>query len=364
MDKHTGTRMNILYDNIIFSLQRFGGISVVWSELLQRAIKDKELRLHMLDYEAQNSNRELLIPSQNQLVKMPTRWMERYREPKYPCTEPTIFHSSYFRIINHPHVKNVTTIHDLTYHFYRNGLAKYVHLWQEEKSLMHSKEIICVSESTKKDLLNLYPKLDEHRVHVVYNGVSENFKSIHCTNITPFETRGYLLYVGNRNAMYKNFAVAVDVAKIVHLPLVIVGNELTRVEEDLLRTKLGVTNYWVKRYPNQDELVTIYNHAFCLVYPSSYEGFGLPIIEAQCTGCLAIGQARSSIPEIIGNGGICVMPEQDPNKLSLSIADVVRSVLNGTIDANRLIDEGKKNSKKFSWDKTYEQIKQVYKRID
>lgn len=354
--------MNLIFDNIIFSLQPFGGISVVWSELLQRAVVDKDLSVKMLDYAAANNCRKQITPSAEQCLQLPSRLLERYRNPEYKATEEAVFHSSYFRIINQPCVKNVTTVHDLTYHYYRFGLAKRVHLWQEAWALKHSAHIICVSQNTKEDLLKHYPSLNEANVHVVYNGVNEAYKCLSCANITPFETRGYLLYVGNRSASYKNFGVAVEAASKVQLPLVIVGGALSIEETDFLNKRLG-NRYWVKSQPTQDELVFIYNHAYCLLYPSAYEGFGLPVVEAQRTGCLVIGQAISSVPEVIGDGGICVTPEQDLQKLSDSIANEIRSLLSGRTNANDLIEKGIINSERFSWDKTYCQTKQVYQLI-
>lgn len=78
--------MNIVFDNIIYHLQRYGGISVVWNELLSRARVDKDLQVTELDY------RQALTP----------RFMERYRVPAYKPTDSTIFHSSYFRILLNP----------------------------------------------------------------------------------------------------------------------------------------------------------------------------------------------------------------------------------------------------------------------
>ena len=98
----------VIYDNIIFSLQRYGGISVVWNELLSRIRADRDIQLTELDYRS----------------AMPYRLLERYRVPAYAPQTPTIFHSSYFRVLPRPGVWNITTVHDLTYHFYRKGLPR------------------------------------------------------------------------------------------------------------------------------------------------------------------------------------------------------------------------------------------------
>lgn len=309
--------MQIVFDNIIYSLQRYGGISVVWNELLKRARTDSRLEVTELDY-----------------TQMSYRWLERYRIPDWKPTGPTLFHSSYFRFCPDPSVKNITTIHDLTYHFYRHGLAKAVHLWEEERAIRHSAAVICVSEHTKRDVLNAYPWLDEKQVHVVYNGVGEEFFPI-----PSVKKQGYLLYVGSGKAAYKRLDVARMVAQQTGLPLVQVASP------DITRGQLN-------RY---------YNEALCLLYPSDYEGFGLPVLEAQKAGCPVIAQRTSSIPEVIGPNGLLVQHDT-PERMAKEIAAIVRELQSRPTQT--LIEDGIQNAKQFSWDKTYQQTRQVYEDID
>lgn len=307
--------MNVVLDNIIFTLQRNGGISVVWNELLRRARADLAQSLEELDY----------------VEKMTPRFMERYRIPAYKAQTPAVFHSSYFRILPQPDVYNVTTVHDLTYHFYRHGLPKAVHLWEEERALRHSEAVICVSQSTKRDLLHFYPWLKEDRLHVIYNGVSESFFPI-----SSVEKKGYLLYIGNSTVAYKRFDVAQEVARLTGLELVTAS------------------------HVSQERLNTMYNEALCLLYPSDYEGFGLPVLEAQRAGCPVIAQNRSSIPEVIGPDGLMVNHDT-PHRMAEEMAHAVRELLSRP--AQHIIDSGLENTKRFSWDKNYEQVKQVYENI-
>lgn len=307
--------MNVIADNIIFSLQRFGGISVVWNELLQRARADKDLTLTELDY------RQM----------MPYRRMERYRIPDYTATMPSVFHSSYFRVLPQEGVHNVTTVHDLTYHYYRKGLPKAVHLWEEARALRYSEVVICISENTKRDVLRFYPRLQEERLHVIYNGVSDEFYPI-----PSVEKRGYLLYVGNTAVDYKRYDVAQEVARRTGLPLV---------------TASGVT---------REQLNTMYNEALCLLYPSDYEGFGLPILEAQKAGCPVIAQNASSIPEVIGEQGWMVKHDT-PQRMAAEMTDIVKQLQSRSTQA--LIAAGMENANRFSWDKTYKQTKDVYRQL-
>ena len=307
--------MNILFDNIIYTLQRYGGISVVWTELLRRARIDKDLHVTELDYTKD------LTP----------RFMERYRVPAYKTQEPTLFHSSYFRVLPDSSVKNITTVHDLTYHFYRHGLAKAVHLWEERRALLHSEAVICVSENTKRDLLRFYPWYKEDNIHVVYNGVGDEFFPI-----PSVEKKGFLLYVGNQTVDYKRFDVAQAVARMTDLELV---------------TASGVT---------REQLNTLYNEALCLLYPSDYEGFGIPVIEAQKAGCPVIAQNASSIPEVIGSNGLMVQHDT-PQRMAQEMAEIVQQLKSRSTQA--VIEAGLANAKRFSWDKAYEQTKQVYENI-
>lgn len=307
--------MNVIFDNIIFSLQRFGGISVVWNELLQRAQADKELNLTELDYRNERLYRRL----------------ERYRIPDYMAEKPSVFHSSYFRVLPQAGVHNVTTVHDLTYHFYRKGLPKAVHLWEEARALKHSEAIICISENTKRDLLTFYPWVKEETIHVIYNGVSDDFYPI--KNI---EKKGYLLFIGNSSVGYKRYDIAQEVAKRTGLELVAARN---------------VTS---------EELNKLYNEALCLLYPSDYEGFGLPILEAQKAGCPVIAQNYSSVPEVIGKGGL-IVEHSSTEKIVQQMVEKVNEVQSRPMQG--IIAAGIENAKRFSWDNTYEQTKNVYRQL-
>ena len=307
--------MNIVLDNIIFMLQRNGGISTVWSEHLRRARADVALRLTELDYTEQ----------------MAPRFMERYRIPAYRAETPAIFHSSYFRVLPQKGVHNVTTVHDLTYHFYRRGVAKAVHLWEEERALRHSEAVICVSENTKRDLLRFYPWYPEEQITIAYNGVSDDFYPM-----KSVKKKGFLLFVGNSKAAYKRYDVAQHVAQLTGIELVTAAN---------------VT---------KEELNKLYNEALCLLYPSDYEGFGLPVLEAQKAGCPVIAQNNSSIPEIIGEEGLMIQHDT-PERMAAEMADIVRQLLLRPTD--KIIAAGIENAKRFSWDQSYQQVKKAYENI-
>ena len=341
--------MNIVFDNIIFTLQQTGGISTVWSELLRRAATDRSIKAVCIDYRNDNVMRcGLATPPSISLRK---RLLERYRLPAYRLTEQSVFHSSYFRVL--PGAVNITTVHDLTYHYYRSVATKAVHLWEEARALRHSAGIICVSEHTRRDLLSCYPQLDEKRVRVIYNGVDERFRRLtdEEQGELPFERGSYALYVGNRQAEYKNYRVAVEAARRAGLPLVVAGNGLSEREQVYLEAQLG--NGWAV-VPNAtaEELNQLYNGAFALLYPSDYEGFGLPVVEAQRAGCPVIAQESSSIPEAGGEGYLPVEPA-DRETLAEEFSRWLLALKSGQTDRRALTERGMRNAERFSWDKTY-----------
>lgn len=347
--------MQLLFDNIIFAIQRMGGISVVWQELLQRALRDPELRCRVLDYANDNVCRQALdIPG---AVNMPTRKFERYRTPAYKADAPTVFHSSYFRTLPQTGVRNITTVHDLTYHFYRQGPAKWVHCAEELRALRQSEGVICVSENTKKDLLRFYPWLREDRIRVIYNGVGDYFRPL-----TATENEGYLLFVGNRAVSYKRFDLAVRVAQLTRTPLVMIGGQLSQEEDKQLREQLGEGMYRaVSNLPNE-ALNDYYNRALCLLYPSDYEGFGIPVVEAQKAGCPVIAQSVSSVPEVAGDAAL-LFPHSTDGQLAQAMAEAVQGLKNGTISRTEIQEAGFANARRFSWDTTYQETKEFYNEI-
>lgn len=348
--------MQVIFDNIIFTLQRAGGISVVWKELLSRAVVDNTYTRCVLDYPSNNICRNTLDFSLVNLISLPQRLFERYREPHIQASTPSVFHSSYFRISSVPGIRNITTIHDLTYHFYRNGPARWAHLWEERHAIRASDAIICVSEHTRRDLLHIYPWLNENRISVIHNGVSTHFmpKPSVCK-------QGYLLYVGNRQVRYKQFRTAIEVARLSGLDLVAVGEAASAKEQYYLSTRLG-KHFRIVANASNEQLCQYYNEALCLIYPSDYEGFGIPIIEAQRCGCPVIAQQVSSIPEVAGNAGILVQ-HASSDKVARDMADIVKQLMHGRINSDSIAQAGFQNTRRFSWDRTYQKTLTLYKSV-
>lgn len=348
--------MKIIFDNIIYSWQRCGGISVVWNELLRRFILNENLDYTCLEYKNSSRNifrKEIDIKDEH-IKKVKTRMLtvSRYFSPSIDYDKPFIFHSSYYRTSNNKNAINVTTVHDFIYEKYSHGLKKFLHCWQKRRAIEAADAVVCISENTKRDLLNLYPKIDPQKLHVIYNGVSKCFHSLTETQSSDRD----IVFVGTRTN-YKNFDFLVNALSGTKYRLVICGAPLSAKEESFIRSKLNNDQYEVNVRISNEKLNIIYNSAHCLVYPSSYEGFGLPILEAQNAGCPVIAYNSSSIPEIIGNKFLMIS--------SLDKKELLDK-LDKLHDKNfreKIINEGFANASRFSWDKTAKLYMELYQSL-
>ncbi|MDR7372350.1 glycosyltransferase family 1 protein [Flavobacterium aquidurense] len=360
--------MKILLDNIIFSLQKAGGASVVWQQHLERLIKDIEFECHFLEYDNAQLNffrKQLLID--NNLVDLKNSKMlfpDRYFNINSKINERHIFHSSYYRVDKNNKAINITTVHDFTYEYFIKGLAQKVHSYQKNFALSNSEGIICISESTKKDLLKFLPHIKKDKIKVIYNGVDDAFKVLKNENSIPpkahhFEDFQYAIYVGDRKTTYKNFAMAVEACGLAKIPLLLIGGgELSEKESRYIADKVGEGNFIALLNVSVEDLNYYYNNAFCLLYPSLYEGFGIPVIEAQRAGCPVIATNSSSIPEVIGNKYLAI-----DNPTPQRIADKIKELSFKNNLRKETIDVSLEKSKIFSWKNTYDETTEFYKEL-
>lgn len=362
--RNAPSTMDIYLDNIIFFLQKTGGISVYWSELLRGLAASKQ-RLHLIEPCGKSENLFYETQGLGDTVTQKSLWpvaLERYSPISARMERPAIVHSSYYRVAHDRNAANVVTVHDFTYERYRRGVAKCVHHWQKGHAIRNADGIICVSESTKADLLHYFPNVPEGNIHVVHHGVSSTYgRMVQDATLYPdlegVLRRKYVLYVGDRRG-YKNFRVAVEsVAPLDSLNLVIVGGgPLTIEEKQYLDEQLANRYHHVGKVANE-ALNLLYKSAFALIHPSMYEGFGIPVIEAMAAGCPVLAYCVSSIPEVCGGACACI-PASEPEAFTQGLA-----ALENLDYRDRLIALGCERSAAFSWSKTIQQTLDVYRNV-
>lgn len=350
--------MKIVFDNIIFTLQRYGGISVVWSNLIKLILKRKDCDIIAIEYEGAKKNNisRQSIHIQENIIKLFKNRCLRFTRYKnltlksMVASEPFIFHSSYYRTCTNKYAINVTTVHDFTYEYFeRNPLARFIHCHQKHRAIRNSAHIVCISENTRKDLLKFIPDINPENVSVIYNGVDQRFH-----RIKDAKQKQYVLFVGNRES-YKNFLPILNSLSKCHVNLKIVGKRLREKETKALN-ECGIL-YEYCGMVSDEELNILYNEALCLIYPSKYEGFGLPVIEAQMAGCPVIAYNASSIPEIIGDDRLLI------NKIDASVLKEKLTMLSNPTIREEIITVGLKNAQRFTWERMEEEYYQLYRRL-
>lgn len=356
----------LLLDNIVFELQKAGGISLVWRSILESCMKDVELPFAILDSGLGGGN--IFYPefteSVNRVPDHGRLLFRRYSDIK-KSIKCRLFHSSYFRVHASKKVKNIVTIHDFVYEKFDTGPRKVIHLWQKKHALSRADLIICVSENTKMDLLDYHPWLSERDIRVVYNGRGKDFFPLRDASeneiVTSFR-KPFLLYVGGRHA-HKNFIAALALLKTpeaigMDLQLIVVGGGVFSGDELILINKLGLKEkvYYAGFVPNVN-LNILYNNAFAFIYPSFYEGFGIPPLEAMAAGCPVICSNVSSIPEVVGDAGLLFDPHRPES------AEEYILFLQDNDNRQQIVQRGLRRASLFSWDRTGGETVKIYKEI-
>lgn len=346
--------MKIIFDNLAFSLQTAGGVSAVWAGLLDN-IPEKYIYKY-LEWNNKNIFNNKLNLNKTKVKKNNSCYpkLERLLNVNEFYKEKFIFHSSVYRTCTNKKAINIITVHDFIDKKYNpNYLKKTLRWFLMKKSIKNANAVVCISQNTKQDLLRYIPNLEELKIHVINNGKSDSFRKINCKK----SSEKYVLFVGKRNR-YKNFKILVEaLEKNNNLNLKLVGGGELKDDEIKLLSKISKKRYLHFEQVSNEELNLLYNQAFCLVYPSIYEGFGIPVIEAQSAGCPIIAANRSSLPEIIGESGILL-----DDLSSAGVSDAIKLLENNVL-RDKYIRLGFQNAKRFSWQKMAEEYLILYNRL-
>ncbi len=363
--------MNIYLDNNVFHIQEAGGVSVYWYELASRLSRQKGLALTYINAHARSSNifeRRLDYTSVSRKTEsfLPERLL-RYLPLQCKLPGVSLFHSGYMRTSRQKDVLNMLTVHDL---IHEKGLAS---AWPlslfntrlKKNSISRAEGIICISESTKKDLLHFYPDTHPDKIKVILHGISDAFSptphpspylSSHITLLLPGLRPPFVLYVGGRKK-YKQFPLAVQAVQALDpsFQLVLVGGGPLSTEERLSLERWLPQRHLHAGTVSDNTLNHLYQQAWCLIYPSQAEGFGFPPGEAMKAGCPVVTTAHASIPEVVGDAAILVS-DLRPASFAQAI-----NCLKDPDKRKVLVQKGLIRSQSLSWDRCYRETLDFYR---
>ena len=360
-------KLKLLFDPQGFKLP-YGGVARYFTEMMYQATKNKNVEVifpvvysenyHLREKNLGPKNLLTILNEKNYkykfyLLKLVYKIQETYTIFKIWQNNFDVFIPTYYIpfFVNHLKKPFVLTVYDMIHEKFPDYFP--VHdktISQKLLTMKAAAKIIAISESTKNDILELYPEIPSQKIQVVYLA-----PSIEKGTILTTLPKKYLLFVGNRG-LYKNFirffdAVVPLLQKDHDLVLLCAGggtfypHEIKSIEDNNLKSQ--VVQYRFK----DSELHDIYKNAIAFVFPSEYEGFGIPVLESMISGCPAILSNVSSLPEIGGDAAVYFDPfnvEDIRNKVEKVLTDEnLRSVM---------IEKGLRQAEVFTWEKTFEQF--------
>lgn len=366
MVKKSSFNSHVFYGPELWSLQNQGGISRYYSELIQRISHVNKSTKAFIP-----KNRNLYvssIPNYSKIFCDKTRTSSLIKLAQNSISNKPgdlIYHTTYygntrFRLWNDAGFKNVVTVFDLiSEKFSKKKSRLNLKSDSKKKTILSADHIICISNTTKMDLMDIY-NISEEKISVVYLGCE--LRNAEREVIKVGEKSSFLLYVGKRSG-YKNFNnllfAFADSKKLKDNFRIVAfgGGSFTKIENELI-TSLRLSECVTQVSGSDKNLAQAYKKATALIYPSVYEGFGLPPIEAMNYGCPVIASNKGSIPEICQNSAIYF----DPSNVE-QISSTIENSLSDAELLNEKLEMGLITAKRYNWENTTLETIQVYQNL-
>lgn len=283
-----------------------------------------------------------------------------------------LLHTQYFIPFANP-CKTVCTIHDICFEHYKNIFTKKEYFRQKiliPYAAKHSAFIYTVSNHAKKDITGHY-HVPEEKVIVAYNAVDSMFRKLDIAELEEEALRNkfnigssdYVLSVGNLQprknipTLIRAFLSYKERSKT-NCRLVIVGKKAW-MYSDIIQESLNNSDSIIfTDYVTTFDLVRLYNAAKCFVYPSFFEGFGIPPLEAMACGTPVAVANATSLPEVAGDAGIYFDPFNEKE-----MENTIGKLMENKALRDELIEKGRKQVEKFSWKKSAQLIYDTYSRV-
>jgi len=366
--------VKVLYDHQIFTSQIYGGISRYFCELLKNSKNDDEIEYKLsLKYSNNYHLKELNhLPYKTFFENYSFRGkyrllniLNRKVSKKYISKgDYDIFHPTYYDPYFLDYIGRkpfVLTIHDMIHEIYPEMFSSKDKISKRKKTLSQKAiKIIAISENTKRDIIK-FLGISENKIEVIYHGNSFNINKVDKTTKIMIPKK-YILFVGNRGG-YKNFELFIEAIspildEDVKLNVVCAGGgKFNDLEiEKLINLKIKDKVFY---YSGSDSVLAyLYGKAIAFVFPSLYEGFGIPILESFACRCPVICSKTSSLPEVAGDAAIYFDPTD-----KLSMLNSIQKVIYNDELRKQLINKGTERVKEFTWEKTAKKTKVLYEDI-
>jgi glycosyltransferase involved in cell wall biosynthesis len=326
--------MRVAFDEQIFAIQPYGGISRMFAELAAAFIDDPELGVELLPLNAPVINRYVLEDEhvRRRLAVHDAgheyRSLWRYFRRIQPRRGLDIAHNTFYLphgLASYPGARRIVTIHDMIPELLPQTRRRLDFLTLTKRYVQHADHIICVSEATRRDLVRVYPQI-KAPISVIHHGVDSRFQP-GAPRVEGLPMR-YILFVGQRS-QYKDADVLLRAFASIgpehpDVHLVFVGGGAFTASERSQMSTLNISDRVHHASLSDADMVGAYGHADVFVFPSRFEGFGMPALEAMACGTATILTDATSLPEVGGDVAL-YFPTGDASVLATRISKVLGS---------------------------------------
>ena len=357
--------MKILFDYQILMLQKFGGISRYYYELMQEMKKLDGNDVFLPVVASQNYYfRDIIKPADKLYYRTDTfrnriKTLYCFYSKKIDIIHPTYYYPDYLKHISRKKTKVVITVYDLISELFYPDLDE-GGLEKRKETILNADGIIVISEHTKKDLLKVYPEVNPEKVKVIYLAASMEKTDVEVD--LSFLPDKYILFVGKRS-LYKNgntlLKAFVEISrKYPDVSLVMAGGGDFNEEELEIIKEGKIEERVVQKNLSDDELYYAYKNAECFVFPSLYEGFGIPILEAFYCDCPVVLSEASCFPEIAQDAAVYCNGND-----ATSMASSIEEFLSDNQKREEYKLKGRKRLADFTWEKVAAETLDFYQYI-
>lgn len=352
--------------------EQLHGIARYTYEIVNYMLNQKDINISILVNDIEKS-KTIFNDKNLRYIELKSKFLSPLEQFELPFVlnkysdKNSLFHSPSF--VSSPFIRcnMVMTIHDLNhirFPQYYTILHKYYYKYIVKSAAKKCGKILTVSNFSKKEIID-WLKCDEDKVIVTYNGIDDKFRIIEEKEILRKAKIKYklpdkfILYIGNLKP-HKNVETLIKSISLIDSDIKLIING--KPNESLMQI---INEYNLKEkvqfigYVNDEDLPTLYNLSEMFIFPSLYEGFGLPPLEAMACGCPAIVSNTSSIPEVVGDGAFLVNPNNEKE-----IANYINTILHNSLIKKDIVSKGLNRVKYFSWEITGKQTKEIYEQYN